>query len=77
MKPNTWYYQQFSDKTIYFYSQREQKNGGFAGIQVDCYLGSRAKPKKKKTSVPKSCFSLWQLVGAPELLAHHLTDEDI
>jgi hypothetical protein len=69
MKINTWYQQTFSDKVIYFYVVKVQKNGGFAGIQVDYYLGSRAKPKKKKSSVPLAYRDLWKEVDP----SHRLT----
>jgi hypothetical protein len=61
MKVGSWYQQTFPEKIIYFLVVKIQKNGGFAGIQVDYYNGGY-KPHMKKSSVPNTAHNkiLWQ-----------------
>lgn len=63
MKVGSWYQQTFPEKTIYFLVVKIQKNGGFAGIQVDHYVGGY-KPHMKKSSVPNTAHNklLWKAV---------------
>ena len=52
MKLGEWYEQRFSDLHLYFLPLAEQKNGGFAGIEVRVDLDRpRARPKATKGSV--------------------------
>lgn len=78
MEIGTWYQQVFTDKTIYFYVEKRQKNGGWAGTQVDVYPGSRGLPKKKKASIPNApgFLRLWTPASEiPESISHLVTDE--
>lgn len=58
-----WYIQSFSDEDLYFLAKAQQKNGGWSGIQVTRRKGTKAKPKAKKSSVPKAYADLWKEVS--------------
>lgn len=76
MKVGSWYQQTFPEKTIYFFVTKIQKNGGFAGIQVDSYNGGY-KPHMKKSSIPNTAAfrALWaECAVVPASVSHLITE---
>lgn len=56
-----WYKQSFSDETLYFLAEADQKNGGWSGVLVTVdLLRPRAAPKAKRSSVPKTNTAIWK-----------------
>lgn len=65
MEAGNWYIQSFSEhEHLWFKAEKELKNGGFAGKQVEW----RSKtPRSKNTSVPKAYWRLWKPIAEKDV----------
>jgi hypothetical protein len=58
MKADSWYHQKAGEgRDLWFLAKSEQKNEGWAGVQVEWM---KKNPSAKKSSVPKAFMRLWK-----------------
>lgn len=76
MKIGEWYVQTFRNgDEVYFQPSAVQKNGGFAGVHYAISVDRpRARPKPKKSSVPRGFTNLWRWVPESEVPFHRFGD---